>query len=154
MVMNDMESPLSRAEPTSQSARSAHQNGSETILVVDDYACLGEMAADSLRTSGYHVLTATGGEQAQSIARKTPRIDLLITDLEMPRMRGDELAKWFPAVHPAAKVIFMSSTRPRFPGREQLHLVAKPFRPSDLIAKVRAVLNDAPAPLHLPLTEP
>ena len=61
----------------------------KTILVVDDYPSLCEVVAASLRSCGYHVLVAAGGEEACVVAREGETIDLLLTDIEMPQMCGD-----------------------------------------------------------------
>ena len=118
---------------------------SGTILVVDDYECLGNLISKELRKAGYQVFTATGGEQAQTLAEGIRKLDLLVTDIEMPRMRGDELATWLARVHPEAKVIFVSSAHDRFQVLNWPHFVAKPFRITNLLEKVREVLEGAAA---------
>ncbi len=91
------------------------------------------------------MLTAVGGEHAQALARGTPRLDLLVTDIEMPRLRGDELANWLATVHPDAKVVFVSSSWRRA-GTRASHFVAKPFHISELLTKVRAALDGEGTP--------
>jgi len=81
---------------------------SKTILVADDCAPVGELIELLLCRVGYRVLRATSGADALRLARKT-RIDLLLSNLDMPKMRGDELAVRFAAIHPAAPVVFLSS---------------------------------------------
>src|SRR5215203_1523411 len=81
----------------------------KTVLVVDDYRSLCEVIASMLRGNGYRVLTASSGAEAKTLAQETPSIDLLLTDIEMPEMGGDELAAWFRAVRAETRVILMSS---------------------------------------------
>ena len=94
----------------------------ETILVVDDQPALCEVAEILLERCGYHVLTAHSATEAKGIARKNPDIDLLLTDIEMPGMLGDELADWFRAHRPHATVVFMSGNP-----MQQRRLAASPF---------------------------
>lgn len=81
----------------------------KTILVVDDYSSFCAVVAAMLRPCGYHVLVASSGEEASAIAaREDETIDLLLTDIEMPQMCGDELADSFRAQKPMTPVLFMS----------------------------------------------
>jgi len=121
----------------------------ETILVVDDYPALCEVAALFLSRCGYRVLTATNGEQAQQIAREQP-IDLLLTDVDMPGMQGDELAAWLQASRPRTQVVFMSGNPMHLHRLKPCHFVEKPFVfLQNLVTKIREVLNhgcaEAPA---------
>ena len=117
-----------------------------TVLVVDDYRSLCEVIAGMLRPRGYRVLTASSGEEAQALARVNARIELLLTDLEMPEMRGDELALWFRTATPATRILFMSSERPVLQALEPFHFLHKPLRADALISKVREVLTHSSAP--------
>jgi CheY-like chemotaxis protein len=113
----------------------------DTILVVDDYPALCDVAALLLSRFGYRVLTATNGEQAKRIARET-HIDLLLTDVEMPGMLGDELAAWFRATRPQTAIIFMSGNPMQLRRLQPCHFVEKPFIHLDtLVKEVREVLN-------------
>lgn len=113
----------------------------QTILVVDDYRSLCDVIARMLRPRGYRVLTASSGGEAQALARENARIDLLLTDLEMPEMRGDELAAWFRATRPETRILFMSSQRAALQAFEPLHFLEKPFSAHGLVTKMREVLN-------------
>ena len=117
----------------------------QTILVVDDYRSLCEVIAGMLRPRGYRVLTASSGEEAKALARENARIDLLLTDLEMPEMCGDELALWFRAATPETRILFMSSQRPVLQAIEPFHFLRKPLNAEALISKVREVLNHSSA---------
>ncbi len=114
-----------------------------TILVVDDYPSLGEMTALTLRASGYRVLTASSGESALRLLRTNgdAKIDLLLTDIEMPEMRGEELADWFRAERPPTRILFMSSQLPGHRDADRFDFLQKPFRAEALVSKVREALT-------------
>jgi CheY-like chemotaxis protein len=118
----------------------------KTILVVDDYPSLCEVVAEILRSYGYRVLVAAGGEEACVIAaREGETVDLLLTDMEMPQMSGDELADLFHAQRPATPILFMSiQTRPQ--SIELGHFIRKPFALQELISKVRDLLEPISVP--------
>lgn len=118
----------------------------KTVLVVDDYRSLCEMISAILCPRGYCVLTASSGEQAKALARENAKIDLLLTDIEMPEMRGDELAAWFRVAKAETRVLFMSSHRAALESGEALPFLQKPFRAETLLSKVREVLNQHSAP--------
>jgi len=117
----------------SVSARS--QAATETVLVVDDYPELCAIAAICLRRCGYRVLTANNGEQAKQIARENIDIDLLLTDVEMPGMLGDELADWFRVTRPDTAIVFMSGNPMQQRRLEPCYFVEKPFSRLDALLK-------------------
>jgi signal transduction histidine kinase len=121
--------------------------GVETLLVVEDQAPLRRLVGHVLRDFGYTVLEASDATEALEIARRGDvAIDLLLTDVVMPRMRGPELAAKMRAERPRTKVLFMSgymddaSLAGTDGGRAPL-LIAKPFSPEALARKVREVLD-------------
>ena len=68
-----------------------------------------QAAASALRLHGYTVLTAENGQQALEICRTTTQVpDLLVSDMIMPGMGGNELADAFQAMHPQARVLLMT----------------------------------------------
>jgi CheY-like chemotaxis protein len=77
-------------------------------LLVEDEQALRELVRDLLRARGYPVLEAGDGVEALEVARRYGRIDLLLTDVIMPRMGGPELAKRLVDVQPNIKVLYMS----------------------------------------------
>jgi CheY-like chemotaxis protein len=113
------------------------------VLVVDDYRSLSEITAAMLRSCGYRVLTASSGEEAKALARETARIDLLLTDIEMPQMRGDELAEWFRVAKPETRILFASSQSAPSQALQPFHFLQKPFHVEALIGKVREALNES-----------
>lgn len=80
-----------------------------------------------LSRCGYHVLTAHNTREAQEIARQDAHIDLVLTDVEVPGIHGDELAEWFHTTSPETAVVFMSGD-PIEPRRLGQHpFIEKPF---------------------------
>jgi PAS domain S-box-containing protein len=128
----------------------AGRAGGETILLVEDEELVRSVAAHALRSKGYAVLEAANGPDALAlIEREGVRMDLLVTDVVMPRMSGPDLAARLEDRLPGLKVLYTSG----YTGaaivehgvlHEGLSFLQKPFTPSSLAAKVREVL-DAPA---------
>ena len=121
--------------------------GTETVLLAEDDALVRNLAANTLRKAGYTVLEATSGHDALAREREHPGgVDLLVTDLVMPRMGGRELADRLQAIRPGMKVLFTSGYTETGiahggvldPG---LAFLPKPFDPATLARKVRAVLD-------------
>lgn len=86
---------------------SARASGPATILLVEDQEEVRQLTAVLLREQGYVVLEASGGEEALEHCADE-RIDLLLTDVVMPKMSGSELAARLRSCQPMAKVVFMS----------------------------------------------
>jgi PAS domain S-box-containing protein len=136
-----------RSDEVRQIGPQAKTLGSETILVVEDNEEVRAVAVESLNRYGYHVLEATDGESALKLIRsnKSP-IHLLITDVIMPRMGGNQLAGHVRALSPATKVLFMSGYTDESISRygvlrPGIALLSKPFTPEALAKKVREVLG-------------
>jgi two-component system, cell cycle sensor histidine kinase and response regulator CckA len=85
-------------------------NGHETVLLVEDEPMLRELGQMVLEELGYRVLVAENGCDALRVVQETPDmpIDLLFTDVVMPKMGGRELAEKLRPIQPQAKVIFCS----------------------------------------------
>jgi DNA-binding NtrC family response regulator len=112
------------------------------VLVVDDEDGVRSVATRILQRSGYEVLTAGGGEEALALLGNEPDVDLLLTDVIMPRMSGKELATRLATAHPGVRVLYMSGYTDRLVGIDELdHLLEKPFRRETLIAAVERVLE-------------
>jgi signal transduction histidine kinase len=80
----------------------------ETVLLAEDEAEVRALACEFLTSAGYRVLTAEDGERALQIAEHDNTIDILVTDVVMPRMRGPELAKRLMRLRPGLKVVYVS----------------------------------------------
>jgi len=136
--------------PARASADSA-RSGTETILVAEDQPDLRWMICQYLQELGYSVLETKDGTDAAALAEQYKgRIDVLLTDVVMPGMRGPEIAKRLASTRPGMKVIYMSGyTEGGFESgaEEQLgetaSLLQKPFRLDHLASKIREVLGAA-----------
>jgi len=121
--------------------------GQETVLVVEDELAVRRIAERILLRAGYHVITATGGEEALLMCEKLgDRIDLLLTDVVMPRMNGGELAGRLARVCPGLRTLFMSGYADHAIVNNQVllpgtHFIGKPFSAAELTAKVREALD-------------
>jgi len=118
--------------------------GTETILLVEDQREVRELLAATLRKYGYRVIEASDGEEALRHGLRN-QIDLLVTDVVMPRLQGGELAERLRARLPALKVLFISGYSAAIPaqGRSEAvtELLNKPFTPRFFATKVREVLD-------------
>ncbi|GMV95539.1 MAG: hypothetical protein AMXMBFR82_53170 [Candidatus Hydrogenedentota bacterium] len=129
-------------------------DGTETILLAEDEPLLRELVQRTLTRHGYTVLVASGGTRALALARSyNGRIDCLITDMVMPHMGGKELAETLLLERPDMTVIFMSGysevvLAERGIVGPDMHFLAKPFMPKQLLEKVRTVLNRAKDAAH------
>ena len=123
------------------------QGGNETILLVDDEECVMDIVRDILVTLGYTVLTANNGQCALDIySRSKKEIDLVIFDMIMPEMCGEELFDALKTSNPAVKAILTSGYSANGQSDRILHrgcaaFIQKPFDISDISRKVREILD-------------
>lgn len=127
--------------------RRARLLGRETILVAEDDLKVRGLTERILRRLGYRVLTAADGDEALTMAEGFgENIDLLLTDVLMPKMNGKELAERFRECRPNARILYMSGWAANILSRHGLtdvvHIVEKPFTPDMLGEKVRDVLDN------------
>ncbi|MDQ8154793.1 MAG: PAS domain S-box protein [Gemmatimonadota bacterium] len=133
---------------TTATADEAGAQGHETILLVEDEPAILHLAERALATHGYRVLCAEHPDRAlQLAADHSGTIDLLLTDVIMPRLSGNDLAVMLAAVRPQMKLLFMSgysagTLAAHGIQEEGRHFLAKPFRLDQLLATVRAVLDE------------
>ena len=122
------------------------KGGHETLLLVEDEENVRLMVRAALERSGYRVLVAAGGPEALVLAaaHEGP-IDLLISDMVMPKMNGRELARRLLEERPRIAVLFVSGypdTTFEIPaGQKPPEFLQKPFAPIDLTARVRQILD-------------
>lgn len=120
-----------------------------TVLLVEDEATVRLLAREILEMHGHLVIDAADGAGAlTSAASHDGPIDVLLTDVVLPRMAGPELAARLMADHPDLRVVFMSGhTEEHLAGVDgrAIRFLAKPFRPADLAAAVQAALASTPA---------
>jgi signal transduction histidine kinase/ActR/RegA family two-component response regulator len=141
--------PLVNAVSTGTPRRTAapeQKGGAETILLVEDEDAVRRLLAHVLRASGYQVLEARNGEEALELVAHWPgKLDLLITDLVMPRMGGRQLAAKLHGSLPTLRVLFLSGyTEDLLQAHELDHgagFLQKPFNPLGLTSKVRSLLD-------------
>jgi signal transduction histidine kinase len=131
---------------------SAPRGRGETILLVEDEASLQELAARILTRNGYQVRVARTAAAAPSIVSDAGQpIDLLLTDVVMPEMLGNEVARRVHAIRPALPVLYMSGyaqpildTHGAF--ASQIDLMEKPFTEATLLTRVRGAIDNATHP--------
>jgi CheY-like chemotaxis protein len=132
--------------PMSREIASA-PGGTETILLVEDDPMVLTITSRILSERGYRVYTAADGEQAtRFILQHQHPIDLVLTDLMMPKMSGSELVERLDLSHPNLKVLYATGYRDQAIGADSLldpdrPVLLKPYRPRDLLLKVREVLD-------------
>ena len=122
------------------------KSGTETVLVAEDDVSVLRLTSHILRDRGYHVLEARNGEEALRIAQdRAGPIDLLLTDVIMPGIRGPQLAKMVLTDRPDLRVLFVSGysaegLQSQADGTQWAYL-RKPFVPRELIHTVRETLD-------------
>jgi signal transduction histidine kinase/CheY-like chemotaxis protein len=119
-------------------------SGSETILLVEDEEEARTVLRQILAGKGYRVLPAASGDEALAVSGECrERIDLLLTDVTMPRMKGPELASRLAGPRPQMRVIYMSgyNEEPLLGGEGAPLCLQKPFSAQALARAVRAVLD-------------
>jgi PAS domain S-box-containing protein len=120
----------------------------ETIMVVEDKADVRELIVQVLKDYGYNIVEAVDGEDAIEKSKKYKKnIHLLLTDVIMPKINGLELKEQLIIHYPNMKVIFMSGYADNVIAQMGVLdidkiFIEKPFMPSDLIAKIKEILNE------------
>jgi len=122
--------------------------GTERILLIENEPTLRGMAATLLRRLGYTVWSAADCVEGLSLIQQPGHasIDLLVTDVAMPRLSGKELADRIRESHPDARILFSFVYPEQATTRQNVSdagvgLIQKPFTPSALAQKIRSVLD-------------
>jgi PAS domain S-box-containing protein len=126
--------------PPDDVSRDDPLGGSERILLVEDEKALRIATARILAGHGYEVIAASDGVEALEFFEEDPDIDVVVTDIAMPRMRGDELARRITARRPGTRVIMITgynSGETFTTGR----LLAKPVGEEELLRAIREVVD-------------
>ena len=132
------------AEPKEEGVKA--ESGSGVILLVEDERAVRSFTKSALTQCGYHVIEASGGDEAIDVAMKyAGEIGLLLMDVVLPGMNGKELSERIKVLRPNLKVLFVSGhTADAITHRGVLDsgvaFLPKPFSPDELAAKVRDVL--------------
>jgi len=113
------------------------------VLVADDEPLVRNLVGAVLSDAGYRVLNAADGEQALEVSRQYHgSIDVLLTDITMPKMDGIELSLRIVQERPGIKVLMMSVVLSSEPlvRDQKVHFLRKPFLPEALCEKLSAML--------------
>jgi len=128
--------------------RPQYPGGSERILLVDDEEMIVELATLILKELGYQVTSRVKSRQALELFAADPQaFDLVITDMMMPEMAGDQLARKLLAIRPTLPIIMCSGFSERI-GQEQAlsigikEFLMKPITVAEMSLKVRKVLDE------------
>ncbi|MFZ5453045.1 MAG: PAS domain S-box protein [Thermodesulfobacteriota bacterium] len=138
-------------EPVSQTLQqsTAKYRGQETILLVEDEDGVRQLVSTVLQRHGFKVLEARHGREALDLSLKHPGpINLVLTDVVMPGMGGQELAQRLQPLYPDLKVLYMTGYAEEIqPDRslpdQEIYFLQKPFEAHGLLRRVRHLL-DAP----------
>jgi CheY-like chemotaxis protein len=132
--------------PADTAPPAANGPGRRVILFADDESFIRELGALVLRQNGFEVLLAEDGAQAVDLYRREGRrIDVVILDLGMPNLTGEESLHQITAINPDVRVLLSSGSvdmdssvcdRPQVRG-----FIAKPYRLTDLITHIQAALG-------------
>ena len=139
---------IEMAAPQEPAACESHERGNEHILLVDDEEQLVNIGKRMLSYLGYTVTGVTNGAEALELVRKKPyEYDIVITDLTMPNMPGDVLAKEMTDVRPSMPVIMCTGYSERITEEKAAAmgvraLVPKPLSLADMARTIRRVLDE------------
>lgn len=132
---------------TTNEKKNADLTGTGTILLVEDEDAVRMFSSRALRDKGYRIIEASNGESAlEFIQKNATTIDLVITDVVMPKMDGPTLMEHIKGLNPKMKIIFISgytedSFRNSLANNSQVHFLAKPFNLKELAGKVKEVMS-------------
>jgi CheY-like chemotaxis protein len=142
---------LPRAEPAREprpapAPAPAPARGHGTVLVVDDETWVRDLSRATLAAAGYTVLTATNGREAVELyAGRRDEIALVVLDLTMPVLSGQEAFRQLLALNPRVRVLFVSGySTEQLTAWEQERMAGflpKPFRPSELLVATEAAVR-------------
>lgn len=130
------------SDPALRRKAASMQGQNLRVLLVEDEVALRQLAVKVLSNHGYRVTCAENGEQAWE-ALQGEEFDLLVTDIQMPKMTGNELVKKVLNTRPDLPVLMMSGYNPEGQVPEEVLFLSKPFTPQQLVEKV-AELHLAP----------
>ena len=115
--------------------------GATVVLLVDDEPAVRNLFAQALRREGYHVVEAGNGVEALDAATRLKHLDLVVTDVVMPVMKGPEFAEKLRARLPDMKFVFVSGYAVVDDLGPNAHMLSKPFMRQDLVRTVHDVMG-------------
>ena len=139
--------PLVAARPAPEDQAAAGWQGGGLVLVVDDEQTVRQVAKVTLERGGFQVLLAEDGRQGIEVFRgRAAEIAAVLLDMTMPDMSGDQVFAEMQAIRPDVRVILASGfsqqdTVPRFGASGLAEFIQKPYRPGELLDKLRQVLG-------------
>ena len=142
MLLGDSKKPLAGNSSSAAHSATSEKPSSETILLVEDEECVRELVRETLTIRGYKILEAEDGEAGLRVAQSHQGgIDLLITDVVMPGISGQELAQKLAVLRPGLKVLYLSgypedTVFGKHPLGVRAAFLQKPFTLPDLARKV------------------
>jgi len=153
-IMKFPSTPVEDTEKSEPQAPQPAQNlhGQETILLVDDDDAVRRYLTQALSSYDYHILEAASPNEAlQQANQHLRKINLLITDMVMPGMNGQQLVTQILSQNSAIKVLGISgytdTGKPLHDqGQHPMHFLEKPFKPNDFAHMVRHILDEATHP--------
>jgi two-component system cell cycle sensor histidine kinase/response regulator CckA len=119
----------------------------ETILVAEDEELVRVFLEKALRRVGYHVITATDGEEAIAVFKESKdSISLVVSDMVMPKKTGKDLYDAISGLKPGIRFIFITGYSPDMVDLKDMpdgdvNFITKPFSKNDLLLKIRELLN-------------
>lgn len=142
--------PVAPHDQKREEESAARLEGTETVLIVDDGAIVCQVVADILKMHGYKVLSSPSGEEALNVLRTSKeKIDMVLLDLVMPGMGGEEVFHVMKKLYPKLPILLTSITAQEPLGERLIAqgakgIVYKPYISNVLLAMVRKVLAHEP----------
>lgn len=139
--------PIAFHDQKKEGAPAAGLGGTETVLVVDDEAIVCQVVGDILKMHGYKVISSLSGEEALNILRAgKEKVDMILLDLVMPGMGGEEVFHAMQKLNPKLPVLLTSITAQealaeRLIAQGAKDIVYKPYKSKVLLAAIRKVLD-------------
>jgi CheY-like chemotaxis protein len=124
----------------------ANTTRAAVVLIVDDLEAMRKLERRILEKAGYQVMEASDGPAAIALLDDDRPLDLLVADLDMPDLLGDEMARRIRAKRPDLKVLFVTGHADRLFAEQQTlwegqAFLEKPFTPAGLLEAVSLILH-------------
>ena len=139
--------PITSGDRKEEGAVAGELDGKETVLVVDDEAIVCQVVGDILKMHGYKVVASRSGEEALNmLSLSKEKIDMVLLDLVMPGMGGDEVFHAMQKLYPKLPVLLTSITAQEALGEQLITqgargIVYKPYKSKALLSAIRKALD-------------